>query len=453
MTNFVQVLQACESANGAGSKKTIKAALETLDAPGKVLMELALNSYTPFGIKQYNMPGSYSEVTDTQPLITALHACIAREVTGDAARAAVELALSFCTEEDAVYLSRIIDKDLRAGFSIDTYNKVHPENAVPSFDVMLADTCKTEEEFEQYVTFPCIADVKYDGQRTIAFVTGGPVRYRARTGKESTHLMGLFDDELNGIRAQLGYDFIVDCEAFASDFTETINAKKAGNDTAKANLTLHVFNIMPLTHWMAGYSPITMEENRQNVIRIFTSDRITPSKSIIVNDYQEMMDLCDHVIDVEKQEGLILKKMSALYEWKRSMTWCKVKRFFPADARIIGFYYGKPKGKHALTVGGAIVAGHTEEGVYFETCVGSGFLDFPDAKRPLMPTRSEILAELRKYIGQTAVLKYQELSKSSKKTHAALRFPTIVMIRDDKLIEIPDDAVLHFPDRTLIPVA
>lgn len=453
MTNFVQVLQACENANGAGSKKVIQQALATLDTVGQRLMHMAMNTYLMYGIKQYDMPDTYADVTNHQPLLIALEQCHKRTITGGAARAAVEVALSFITEEDAPYYARIIDKDPRGGFSVSTFNKVHPLNKIPDFSVMLADTCKSEEEFEQYVSFPCIADVKYDGQRTIAFVPGNDsVVYRARSGKLSSHLDGLFDDELNELVETYGEPFIVDCEAEAGTFTETINAKKTSNDSAKANMRLRVFNVMPMREWIAGNSPITMEENREAVIHLFKSDRITPSKSTIVNSYKEMTELCNHVIDVEKQEGLILKQMKNLYEWDRSMTWCKVKRFYPADGRIIGFYYGKPKSKLVDTIGGAIVAGYTEDGTYFETCVGSGFLQKPNEERPAMPTRDEIMADMKRFIGQTAVLKFQEITSSSNKLHPSLRFPTIEMIRDDKIVELPEDAVLHFPDRRMIEV-
>jgi len=452
--NFVDVLKECQEANGAGSKKAIQAALAKLDENGRKLMRYAMDPYMVFGVKKFDRPKQHSSVDSSLDIFFELCDNLAsRDLTGDAARAGVRGVLALFTKETASYLERVIDKDPRAGFSADTFNKVWPKDQIPTFEVMLADKCDDIEDFEKYITFPCQADYKYDGQRTIAIVRWGmPVEYRARSGKESEHLNGLFDDELMAIRAAVGYDFIMDGEAFASDFTETINAKKAGNDAAKANMKLRAFFMMPLNDWIAQKTSITMEQNRENLTDLLQdTKKVVLSEGRIVTDYNDMMEYCNHVIDVHKQEGLILKELKAVYTWDRSFSWCKVKRFYPADARIIGFYYGRPKSRLENTIGGAIVAGWTEDGVYFETAVGSGFIDIKTDKT-IMPTRDEIMADLKSYIGKTAVIKYQEVSRTKSKKHASLRFPTIEYIRDDKVVELADDAELDFKGRSMIAV-
>ena len=451
---FVQVLKECENANGAGTKKIIQAALANLDADGRKLIAYAMDPYKVFGVKKFDRPAGYAAIdADISPVFELLDKLASREITGDAARGLVRATLSIYTEETASYLERVIDKDPRAGFSADTFNKVWPNEKIPTFEVMLADKCESDEDFEKYITFPCYADIKYDGQRTIAIVKQGfPVEYRARSGKESEHLNGLFDEELTALRETLGYDYIMDGEAFASDFTETINAKKAGNDEAKKNMKLRAFFMMPLTEWIAQSTTITMKQNREALTELLKDfKKVTLSDSEIVNDFNEMTTRCNHVIDNLKQEGLILKDFNAVYTWDRTYAWCKVKRFYPADARIIGFYYGRPKSRLENTIGGAIVAGYTEDGVYFETAVGSGFIDNKTDKT-IMQTRAEIMADLKSYIGKTAVMQFQEVSRTKSKKHASLRFPTIQMIRDDKIVELADDAELDFKGRVMIPV-
>jgi len=448
--NFVEVLKEAEAANGAGTKKAIQAALAKLDPTGRALMRYAMDPYKVFGVKKFDRPASYAQQdpADISPLFQLLDDLADRNLTGDAARGAVSQALSNFTEETAAYIERVIDKDPRAGFSADTFNKVWKDDeTIPTFEVMLADKCEDTDDFEKNVTFPCLADVKYDGQRTIALVRlGRPVEYRARSGKEMDHLAGLFDAELLLIRNIVGYDFVMDGESFASDFTETINAKKTGNDKAKANLKLHCFFMMPLTHWIAQKTDITMEANRLALEELLPQVRaklnldqdalgeavqvepkVILTDSAIVNNYAEMTARCNHVIDDLKQEGLILKELQAVYTWDRSFAWCKVKRFYDVDARIVGFYAGRPKTRLADTVGGVNCVAFLESGERVEFNVGSGFSD---------DDRADMKANPEKWLKATVVIKYQDVTRSKSKAVASLRFCTFERIRDDKLVEI-----------------
>lgn len=430
--NFVEVIKLCEQASGAGSKATIQAALAQADLLAKYLITEALDPYRVFGVKQFDMPSSYAErgVNGLGNFMDLLQALASRTLTGDAARAAVTANLALYDAETASYLARVIDKDLRAGFSADSANKAWNEKLIPTFEVMLADKCDSTEDFEKNVTFPCQADWKYDGQRTICIVREGmPVEYRARSGKPMDHLIGQYDADLAEIRKVTGYDFVMDGESFASDFTETINAKKAGNDAAKAALRLRAFFMMPLTDWLAQSTQITMRRNREilaGVFEITKPARIEISKGREVKDFQDMTEYCNHVIDVEKQEGLILKEWDATYTWDRTFAWTKVKLFYDVDCKIVGFYKGKPKTKNANRLGGIKVWGRLEDGTIVESDVGSGFTD---------AQRDEIWANQAKYLGGTVVIKYQEVSKSKNKTVASLRFPTFEHFRDDKIVE------------------
>lgn len=461
MTNFVKVIQACESAQGAGTKKAIQAALETADETAWRLIYEALNPFCVFGVRKFDMPRDlgmlhFPRDPTFQKFFNLLNLLDSKELTGNAARDAVTSTLAFYDEETARYLTRILDKDIRAGFSADTVNKVLGKKfgIIPSFEVMLAEKLDEEQEFSDHITFPCQADYKYDGERTIVMVRKTEIIGYSRSGKEATHIYGLFDEDLYAMRKELGYDFVLDCERVSDKgFEATVNAKKRGNSDAKESLRLRAFFLMPLTDWMAQHCNITMEENREFLDKLLTkvgTKKIMLTEGRIVKDEADMLKFCDEAIDLpenkaRKIEGLILKQLNGIYQWDRTYTWIKVKRFYPADARIIGFYYGRPKSRLENTIGGAIVAGWTEDKVYFETCVGSGIDD---------KTRAAILANPKKYIGGTMVIKFQEISKTKTKKHASLRFPTLDRsgpeggIRFDKIVELADDAVLEFKGRT-----
>jgi DNA ligase 1 len=473
MTNFVSVIKACEQANGAGSKAVIAAALATLDDVGRRLVDAALNSYRVYGIKKFKRgPIENYAKYDSQDFtrfFEVLQKLEKRELTGDAARTTWAETLMDFTVETASYLERVVDKDLKAGFSAETFNKVvlaigtpgsfeanlkivdkaiktggyesfkNNENysfIVPVYACQLADKCESTDEFEQYVTFPCQADFKYDGERTQAFVRGTEVTYLNRSGLEATHCAGLFDEELIKIRNHVGYDFVLDGERCSDNgFIDTVNAKKSGNEEAKANLRFRAFFLMPLSHWMAQKTDITTRVNRAALTQLIADldlRKIILTEGREVSDYQDMMSFCNEAIDkpenaARKIEGLILKDWDAVYEWDRTFAWTKVKRFYDVDCRIVGFYAGKEKSRLANTLGGIEVIGFLEDGTEVRTRVGSGFSD---------DLRAAIWNNREVWMSKTVVIKYQEVSKAKNKEFASLRFPTFERDRDDKLVEI-----------------
>lgn len=435
MSNFVEVIKECESASGSGTKKVIKAALEKADHVAKQLITEALDLYRVFGVKKFDMPVTSPDVKMSDvnygEFFETLNKLATREITGDAAREAVTSAISKFPKSSQEYIARVFDKDLKAGFSADTANAAWKQYLIRTFEVMLADKCDSPEEFLEKVTFPCQGDWKYDGQRTIAIVrVGYPVEYRARSGKPMDHLIGTYDEDLGHISDHLGYDFVIDGESFANDFTQTINAKKEGNQVAKDALRLRAFFLMPLTDWIAQKTDITMRQNRERLALLLKSTgatRIEISAGREVKDYADMVAYCNEVIDVHGQEGLILKNWESVYQWDRSMDWCKVKRMWDVDARIVGWYKGKPKSRLQNTCGGITVEGRDEHGREFRCNVGSGFSD---------EVRNDIAQNFdATYKNQTAVITYQEISKAKDAEFFSLRFPVYNYIRDDKPVE------------------
>jgi len=320
-------------------------------------------------------------------------------------------------------LARVINKDLKAGFSSDTVNKLYPD-LVPSFGVMLA--VKADAKFK-YV-FPVQAEYKMDGQRTIAIHETAESVYFSRAGKPSDHLNGLFDEELEKIVAFLGEPVVIDGEAMGANFTETINAKKSTNQTAKDNLKLFAFDIMTLSDWKAKSCSQTQTQRSISLTAILDKlgcTKIVKSKQRTCNNKEELMEFYREAL-ADGFEGLILKMPDGLYEWDRSKSWAKVKPIIDVDLTITGFYPGREGTRLEKTLGGIMVEGHDENGNHIISDCGSGFTD---------EMRDEVWNNKEKYLGLTAMLEAQELSESSS-TEASqtysLRFPVFVRIRDDK---------------------
>lgn len=454
MSNFTRIITICQSASGAGSKQVIKDALAELDSTGQTLIKYAMDPFLVYGVKKFDMPTSFAKSMDEQQdfslFFALLDSLAAKELTGNSARDAITATLSRFNEQTQKYLALVIDKDLQAGFSAETYNKVHKNNQVYIFDVQLADKCSEVEEFEQYITFPCQADVKYDGERNICLVSD-TIEYRSRSGKMAEHMFGLFDEELQRIRAHLGYDFVLDGERMAANYIETINAKKSGEEgeLGKKNMKFRAFFLMPLTDWKAKKTTITTRQNREFLTELLAElkcEKIILSEGREVKDYVDMVAYTDEVTTpgfdgMEKgQEGLILKDWNSTYEWDRTMAWCKVKKFFDFEGKILNFELGRKS--NANRMGRVNVYGTLEDGTEFVVGVGSGWS---------IKDRDDCVANFEtKWKGQIMQGRYQEVSKGKNKQYYSLRFPTAEAargFRDDKVINVPDDVTSMFPSK------
>lgn len=442
MTNFYKIIRACEGYVGEGKKAFIAEQLSQFDEYAHKLCYLALSAYEVFHLKKFT-PKAQFAVEDASPelVIEVLRKLVAREITGNAARDAWADVLTQYTKPTAEILNRVLDKNLRAGFSADTYNEIWPERKIPTFEVMLADVCKTPEEYFDRIPYPAWAAIKYDGQRTIAMVTKDGVEYRSRSGKPASHLNGLFDKELMLMHSYLGSDFVADGETDGANFTETQNAKKEGNDEAKANLKLRLFAIIPMVDWLNQKTEITMDKNLENCMNVLNAvsskwdDNDGPRKIIleegkIVNNYDEQVEYCNHVIDNLKQEGLIVKTLNKPYVWERSYTWVKVKRMYPADLAIVGFYSGKKNTRLANTLGGVIAAGYLDDGRFVVTDVGSGFSD---------ELRTKIWNNKVDYLGAVIEVQYQEVTRAKDSDVDSLRFGVFKHFRDDKNVVFTEE--------------
>lgn len=471
MSNFVQVIQACEIAGGGGSKLAIREALATMDETAYRLIWEGLNKYRVYGVKKFDFPTTFANVDgDFNTVFDLLNFLATRKLTGNAARDGITSVLANFTAETAKYLARIIDHDFDAGFSADTFNnvliarelggpleprlkeitkalkvkgirqwshlKVFPL-LVPTFEVQLADKPESEEDYAAQ-EYPCQADIKYDGERNVAIVKlGSPIVHFSRSGLEAEHMAGVFDEELIKMRDHLGYDFILDGERAAASFEETMNAKKSGSD--KSGMRIRAYFLMPLDHWMVQETDVTMEASREtlgNVLKDLGLKKIILSEGKIVHDHHEMMNYANEVIDdtsrpKSEREGLILKRLKEVYRWERNSAWMKIKRFYPVDLRVIGWYYGKPGSRLEKVMGGVIVEGTDEKGKKIRTRIGSGFSD-QDRSNP------------DQWKDATIEAKYQEMSqganaKKAKSDIWQLRFPTIERVRDDKKVPALQD--------------
>lgn len=414
MKSFVQAIKQAEKFS---TKKEKLAALTGISDVGQKFVREALDPYRVFGVRKYDAPSKFA-ATDARPafffiLLENLHT---RALTGNAARDAVTSTLSMYTKETSEILARIINKDLDCGANESTFNKIYP-GLVPTFEVMLASKIDEKYKWE----FPCIAEAKYDGTRLIAACENGVVEYFSRSGKPSDFCNGIFDIELAKMEKRVGAPIVLDGEALASDFTETLNAKGSKGIEAKKALRFYAFDIMFLSEWKAQNC------NRKQAVRSAIVEAlvnelglklIKKSKHKTIRNLVEAKAFYNEMLK-EGFEGLIIKKPEAMYEFDRSKAWAKWKPVLDFDLKIVGMFEGK--GRLAGTCGGFYLKGKDENGNVIETSVGSGF---SDKQRKAFWKKDPT--------GKIAMVEAQEMSKSKNSETYSLRFPVFIKIRDDK---------------------
>lgn len=420
MKTFVQAISQAEKFS---TKKEKFAALTGLDKIGQRLVREALDPYRVFGVRKYDAPKIFN-TKDSQEyfnrffgLLDDLHS---RKLTGNAARTAVTNTLGLFTKETASYLARVLNKDLDCGANESTFNKIYP-GIIPTFEVMLAS--KIDEKYKW--DFPCIAEAKYDGTRLIAVCENGVVEYFSRSGKPSDFCNGIFDAELAKMEKRVGAPIVLDGEALASDFTETLNAKGSKGVEAKKALRFYAFDIMFLSEWKAQNC------NRKQAVRSAIVEAlvneldlklIKKSKHKTIHNLIEAKAFYNEMLK-EGFEGLIIKKPEAMYEFDRSKNWSKWKPCFSVDGKILSVYEGRPGSRLVGMLGGITVGGEDENGNKFECDCGSGFSD---------QMRNEIWSKRKSVIGKMVEIEYQEMSKVKGRNEFSLRFPVFVKFRPDK---------------------
>ena len=468
ITNFVEVVETLEETNKLAERMKI---LGYADDAAKTLIHEALSPYRVFGVKKYDKPTEYG----TAPykvigdVVNVLDELATRELSGNAAREAVTDMLSWFPERESKVLARVIGKDLKCGCGDTIINKVFP-GLVPVFDVMLAE--KVDKKFKW--KFPVIADAKLDGQRVIAMCEDGIVNYFSRAGKPSDFCNGLFDDELVAIEKHLGYPVVLDGEVMADSYIQTMNAKKSGDGgkTGKDNLRLNAFDYCSLAAWTNG-TFVVNNTDRINSLDSILSDlklsKIVPVLRKTCNDMDELREFYRYVLDLG-YEGLILKDPFAMYEKKRSKAWTKWKPTYQADLKIVGLYEGREGTKNVGKLGGFNLEGEDENGNRIVTNCGSIQVGKNEVLRQWIIEKAEELGvplgnqnavvsteeesddgndvsavmntdqffrwyvwtHQDEFIGKTAQIEYQELSKAENSDTFSLRFPTFQFVRDDK---------------------
>lgn len=399
---------------------------------------LALDCLISFGVKKVPIHGG----PDGQGLpwvafLELANLLRTRQLTGHAARDAIELALGASTQSQwNNWYRRILIKDLRCGVSEKTINNVAeevemPQYAVPVFECQLAhDGTKHEKKIKGKK----LIDIKLDGVRCLTVINAEEktVRQYSRNGQPLENF-GHITQALEARIDEFDRSWVLDGEMMSADFQTLMTQLKRKKDVQASDSVLNLFDIIPLSEFRAGKS--TMGQRRRTaLLKSFKPvfDKVNAlsvlqSNTLISVIEPEEVDLDTPVGQMQFEEinrkalaagfeGIMLKDPNAPYECKRSTSWLKVKPFITVDLAIVAAEEGTGKNAGRL---GAIVCEGIDQGRAIKVNVGSGISD---------EEREEWWRDVPALIGQVVEVAADAVTQNQDGTYS-LRFPRFKRFR------------------------
>ena len=394
-------------------------------------VRMCLDNLYTFGVKQVpesTVDGQGLSWLNFKELAEALYR---RELTGHAARDAIELAMGVATQRQwNQFYRRILIKDMRAGFSEKTVNKVakkFPQYRVPVFECQLAHDAANHDS---KLTGIKLVEKKLDGVRCLTVVDyeNKTVVQYTRNGKVLENFSHV-TDYLAGFIQEFGRSYVLDGEIMSGSFNELMKQVHRKDNVAASDAVLNLFDIIPLVEFKQGKS--TMGQRRRSAFlkgfeNIFNDSgiiTIVPQKQFNLDSMIEEIEFKDYMkaMIAEGYEGVMVKDPDAVYECKRSVAWLKIKPFIEVSLTVTGVEEGTGRNVGKL---GAIVCEGVDDGKRIVVNVGSGFTD---------EQRAEYWAAKDALVAQVVEVRADATSQSqdSEDTYS-LRFPRFLRFRGFK---------------------
>ena len=386
-------------------------------------LQQALDPLITFGVKDVPVKKDPTgEGLDNADFDALTHKLFWRELTGNAARDAILVAMAKATQEQwNDWYRRILIKDLRCGVSVKTVNGVAP-GTVPVFGCMLAhDGAKHPKKIKG----ECIIEYKYDGVRVIAIVQNGSATLYSRNGK----VLSNFPHIEEALSKPEYNDTVFDGEVMSDDFQTLMKQvhRKEGAQTQDAYLAL--FDVLSLDEFQEGEGSqdamsrkLALEEYRDKdecikVVDYWVVNFDKPEGQELFNDLNKTA--------LEKgYEGLMIKPTHDIYKCKRSHAWLKIKPFIEVTLKVVALEEGTGKNEGML---GALVVEGEDDGKFFHVNVGSGLTD---------ENREQIWANQDAVVGQLVEIRADAATQSQDAEDTwSLRFPRFKTFRGFELGE------------------
>jgi len=403
------------------------------------LTKACYNPYVTFGVRK--VPDTVGIVDAENPwsdFNTLLTLLSHRDLSGNAALDAInEMSERFDSIEWNTFCAPVIRRDLRAGISEKTINKIckKTDYEIPIFGCQLATNSEGRPEMKGTKRL----EPKLDGVRVLMFVIPGAsegvttVCY-SRNGKvfdNFGHIEKQISD--NFIKIARGHQnalingFVLDGEVIGNTFQELMRQARRKTDVQADDSVFNIFDIIPLSdfregHWNAQLRKrIAILEHIRHVVDTMPNVELLPHIMVDLDTAAGKDQLERYAKDQVNAgfEGIMIKELEAPYICKRSTDWMKWKPTLTVDLEVVGVEEGTGRNLGRL---GALVCHGVDDGKEITVNVGSGFSDVD---------RDDYWTNRNMVIGRTAEVLCDVITQNQDGTYS-LRFPRFVRFRDDK---------------------
>lgn len=369
-------------------------------------------------------------------------------LTGNAAKDAVEeIKQRFSYSEWNTFCAPVIRRDLRAGVSSTTINKICKNSPykIPLFACQLASTSDSDPRLLQGVKR---LEPKLDGVRvllTVKFFENQVVTTcYSRNGKQfhnfseiERQISEIANSFISEIRMPSGrmpagtyFDdgFVLDGEVVGESFQALMRQARRKENVDTSDSVFHVFDILPINDFKRGYWNARLTSRMAHLETLervggasIPNIKLVPHKLVelsLENGQEELDNYANEQVNAGF-EGIMIKHIDAPYECKRNSHWVKWKPVYDYDLTVIGVEEGTGRNEGRM---GALVCEGVDSDKHIVVNVGSGYTD--EERQQYWDNKSDV-------IGKTAVILADAVTQNQNGTYS-LRFPRFKTFRTDK---------------------
>jgi DNA ligase-1 len=321
---------------------------------------------------------------------------------------------------------RVLIKDLRCGITAKTLNKIlgNSEWKIPTFEVQLATDSKGHPK---KLVGEVMVEPKLDGVRTIAIIhKNGTVNLYSRNGKEFENFPHIAQ-ELSQISRHISGvdrkdDLVIDGEITGKSFQELMRGATK-KDHKATDSVFNVFDMMDLEDFKRGFC------NRKQIDRLlaleaqinreqFKSVVMVKGKQLDLDNPAGHIKMSEYANECVNNgfEGIMIKKLDAPYECRRSTFWMKWKPVITVDLEVIDIEEGTGRNAGRL---GALVCEGVDDNRTIRVNVGSGLSD---------SDRDDFWSRKDSLVGYIVEVKADAVTQNQDGTYS-LRFPRFERFR------------------------
>ncbi len=394
-------------------------------------VRMCLDNLYTFGVKQVptkdEAGGQGLSWNNFKELAEALYR---RDLTGNAARDAIKLAMDVSTQDQwNGFYRRILIKDLRCGVSEKTVNSVAKKQkktqySVPVFECQLSHDSANHES---KLTGKKIVERKLDGVRCLTVIDyeQKTVTQYTRNGKVLENFSHI-TEYLSKFIEEFGRSLVLDGEIMSNSFQDLMKQVHRKDNVNANDAVLNLFDVIPLVEFKKGISTMGQRRRTQflkNFENIFNDSgfiTIVPQREFDLDVFTDEIEFKDYMKEMVEAgyEGIMIKEPDAKYECKRTTSWLKMKPFIEVSLAVTAVEEGTGRNQGKL---GAIVCEGMDDDKRIVVNCGSGFSD---------KQRAEFWEARDTLVGQVVEVRADAATRSQDSEDTwSLRFPRFLRFR------------------------